>query len=171
MLAAALGASAIWIVRAPQAPAYLARHGGEIYPVLDHLAQRMRPNDPFAADAIRRTFVKTTSGHCMCQDSQNNAYPVQGYAYWSEYSARAEICISNWTKHNGQTAVVFAHEPAHVVAIYRTGNSEHNHAHYVSAGRILSNILDTAAVGTLDQARLRAYYGIGAIIAPLTDAF
>lgn len=31
--------------------------------------------------------------------------------------------------------------------------------------------LDAAEVGTLDQARIRAYYGIGAIIAPFTDAF
>ena len=171
MSAAALGASAIWMARAPQAPAYPAKYGGEIYPVLDHLAQRMQPNDPFAADAIRRAFAKTTSGHCMYQDSQNNAYPVQGYAYLPEYSARAESCVSNWTKHNGQTAIVFAHEMAHVVAIYRTGNSEHNHAHYMSAGRILSHVLDAAEVGTLNQARIHAYYGIGAIIAPFTDAF
>lgn len=107
----------------------------------------------------------------MYQDSQNNAYPVQGYAYVPEYSARAEICVSNWTKHNGQTAIVFAHEPAPVIAIYRTGNSEHNHARYMSAGRILSNVLDAAEVGTLDQARIRAYYGIGAVIAPFTAAF
>ena len=131
----------------------------------------MGPNDPFAADAIRRTLVKTTSHNCMYQGNQNNPYPVQGYAYLPEYSARAEICVSNWTKHNGQTAIVFAHEPAHVIAIYRTGNSEHNHAHYMSAGSVLSNILDAAEVGTLDQARIRACYRIGAIVAPFTDAF
>ena len=66
---------------------------------------------------------------------------------------------------------MFAHELAHVIAIYRTGNSEHNHVHCMSAGRILSNVLDAAEVGTLDQARILAYYGIGAIIAPFTDAF
>lgn len=167
MSAAALVASAIWIARAPQAPVYPARHGGEICPVLDHLAQRMQPNDPFAADAIRRTLVKTTSRNCMYQDNQNAPYPVQG----PEYSARAEICVSNWTKHNGQTAIVFAHELAHVIVVYRAGNSEHNHALYMSAGRILSRVLDAAEVGTLGKARIRAYYGIGAILAPFTAAF
>lgn len=88
-----------------------------------------------------------------------------------EYSARAEICVSNWTKHNGQTAIVLAHKPAHVIVIYRAGNSEHDHAHCMSAGRILSSVLDAAEVGTLDQSRLRAYYGIAAIGAPFTDAF
>ena len=40
----------------------------------------------------------------------------------------------------GKPPFVFAHELAHVIAIYRTGNSEHNHAHCMSAGRILSNV-------------------------------
>ena len=94
MSAVALVASAIWIAPAPQAPVYPAKYGGEIYPVLDHLAQRMRPNNPFAADATPRTLVKTTSHNRMYEDRQNDPYP-EGYAYVPEYSARADICISN----------------------------------------------------------------------------